>query len=290
MMKRKGLTKLIPPQIFALLLTGFILIGIFFVVKPLIELSIIDRCWGNFVSDTGKLSLGIYMHGYKNQTLDFGSCTTGMFFMNKGQSDDLGPYFVFKEIVRNAEKEIRDNEKRDIPLLETIFDECNEEKEAFIIATPWFGEDLSIGGPLIWIVGGATIGYFATGGATKFSGILPVVGAVAGGVGAKEIRDKLVNYIDSVEESGKHSICYSMDRPFAMDFDFLPKEEDVMVTRKVNGIDTEVFRPYKGKYCVLLFKGKENYHMEAFKGHCADNVDNVDSAVEALKESEREGS
>jgi len=282
---KRGLSSVIS-VIFSTIFLLVIIVMIWYVVIPWIQFSIIDSCWAEFASQTGSLASGIYMYGYKNVTLDFGSCSTGLFFLNKGTPTDPGSYDELKKITRAAESEIRDYE-RNIPIYDTIFDECNEEKVAFMIATPWFGEKMELGGPLIWIMGGAVVGAWYGGKIPKIGGIMATIGGALGMQNAERLRQKTIDHFAAIEERGKHSICFSLDKPFDRDFDFVPGLKQVIKNYEDDTDDEDkkkYFEPYAGKMCVLLFKGEETYHMQAFEGTCGDNRIELLETVESLKE------
>ena len=161
----KAGSQMVMTVIFSTLFLLVIIVMIWYVVIPWVQFSIIDRCWGQFASDTGWLATGIFMQGYKNVTLDFGECTTGLFFLNKDAMGDL-------KKITNAAQDTIASYRSEVPITETIFHECDESKEAFMIAVPWFGKPMELGGPMWWIIGGAAVGAWGGG----LPGKLPIMG------------------------------------------------------------------------------------------------------------------
>jgi hypothetical protein len=287
--ERKGLERSVMTVIFATVFLFVLIVMIWYVIMPYIQFSILDKCWADFASDTGTLVTGIYTFGYKNVTLDFGSCATGLFFVNKDKFDTI------KTIISDAEKTINAEEgsDRDIPLTELVIGQCNQEEEAFIIAVPWFGKKLELGGPVWWIVGGAAIGAWGSGSnyAIRKIPLARVVGAAVGIGSGMVVRNEMIEHFAELEERGKKTLCYSIDRPFESkiggnnnyDFNFIPGV-DAVTDDKGNYI------PYEGKYCVLLFKGKTQYYVRSYPDPCTTekNQGNIEGDLDTIRKEEME--
>ncbi|MBM3304181.1 MAG: hypothetical protein FJY76_03715 [Candidatus Aenigmarchaeota archaeon] len=250
---------------------------IWFVIWPWLEYSVFDTCWADFASNTGKLVTGIYEYGYRNVTIEFGTCITGLYFVNKGEMNDLR---TIADSLQQKFKELR--EGADIPVRELMFEECDDDKEGFILAVPWFGELPQLGGPMVWIVGGALVGAWTTGKVPALSKVsipvtigstvrripvLQLLGAITGAWGGEGARDLAKRYFGWVEARVKGGgKCYSLGMPFDRGFEMFPELSNEEYNNLKTG--TKKYEPYKGKYCILLFKGSKNYYARGMKGAC----------------------
>ncbi|RLI97713.1 MAG: hypothetical protein DRO99_02600 [Candidatus Aenigmatarchaeota archaeon] len=285
MVAKKGSTNSVLVTIFSVMFLIIIITMIWTVVIPWIMYGVIDTCWAGFVSDTGKLTTGIYQYGYKNMTLDFGSCVTGLFFLNKDKMHELKT--VTKEIETQwANRD--DGDERTVPLTDMIFGGCDEDQEAFIIAVPWYGDKPDVGGPLMWILGGAALGAWGGGKVPGLSAIripktrIPILSAVGGiyaGFQASEMHERVQNYFADLEEKGKQAKCFSLGKPFEQD-------RSLYIVPELRKDDQGNYVPGSGFQCVLLFKGDDNYYVRSFDGTCKENYAKLTSELDSIREAE----
>jgi len=286
--KCKGDTTSVITTIFSVLFVAVIIVMIAYVAMPWMQSFFIDQCWANFASQTGNLAAGMYMFGYKNVTLDFGECASSLVFTNdikqlKPITDELQ-----KQILRETDGE------RDIPITDMIFGKCNDEEKAFIVAVPDFGKKGELGSPWLWMIGGFVAGSYGglkvplLGNAKiKSIPLLPAVGGITGIMTADDLRAMLSDHFAAMEEKAKSGVCFSLGMPFEEDFKIFPLDDEIKIESGDSGEIKDVkFEPYEGKYCILLFKGKENYYARGKIGTCKQNENWVKGEIESNKTSE----
>jgi len=274
----RGSTNSVITVIFSTLFLLVIIVMIWYVAIPMIQYSLIDQCWGKFASDVGTLSVGMYTYGYKNVTLDFGDCATGLFFVNEGEQME-----ALKGITDDLQAQIeadreRNEETPDIPITDIIFSECDDQAQGHIIAVPFYGDTTKLGGPMYWIIGGALVGGWGGGKLApikRFARVTGVIGTATGILTATDLKKMIEDHFATIEERGKTAICISVGQPFAEDMMMFPSYEEVTSTGK--------FQPFSGDYCVSMFKGEENYFVSGWPGTCPENEDNIKGFVEEMK-------
>lgn len=263
--------------VFSALFLIIIITMIFTVVLPWINYGMFDSCYAKFASDTGKLTTGIMMYGYKNETLDFGKCSSGLFIFNNEKSE-------FKEIERlttSISKTWKEQSNSwDVDLTEQILGDCDEDAKSYLVITPWFDEYPNVGNPWYWILGGAVAGAFGAGHVPFLSKntYFKLLGAAAVGYWAGDQRTEFQNFLKSMEERNRRSICYSYSMPFDLTGIKIIPEIPAENIAKQN-IEAQV-----GKHCVLMFRGKTKYYIWSSKeGTCTQHAEDVNAEIKRIQ-------
>lgn len=279
MRKVKGESRTFIMVIFSILILGIVIAMAYYVGWPLIKYGSISLCWGKFTSQIGELKAGtIYMGEHKEVDVDFGTCALSVFFVNKDALQEI------EDIAKDVEDQMKAESGREIDLVNTLTGECEKDKEAFIITCPWFGEAPEAGGVMTWVMAGAAIGYWAGGKIPLLSKVkvkgMPVLNTLAAALGiykATELRKKVNDLLKHIEEWGKKPSCFSLNKPFSIDFKPIPFEVE----------DGEWKQP-EGSYCITLYKGRERYYVDYFEGKCKDNTENINKRIEEFREEDKE--